>query len=184
MKNSSLPTIYKYSQNLFHVLQLKLGKDVSPQLDQAFSDAINQGGLEELDFKRPEGQSYNPRPARIALILINESQQIEEALLLAAFQASILSSEIVGNKIVTEALDICKGHDKNQPSRNAKLLALALHLDRSRHFHLSPNYSDKIIRAEFHVLTKKVLDLAGSECQRLNVLLTHWLSRDEKKLNQ
>lgn len=180
MKNK-LKNIYKYSQNLFHTLRNTLGDDISHELDRSFLSAINNGGLEELDFKRPEGQSYNPRPARIAIILITETLKRDDAILLAAFSASVFDTS---NSIAATALEICgDSHTINyHPTSEAKFLALALHLDRARHFHLSPDYLDKNSRAKFHALTYKVINSAGPECKRLNDLLIHWLRRDEKKL--
>lgn len=168
--------IYSHSANLFNVLNSSFGHDLQPKFDEIFKYCIENGGLTELDFVRPKDQSYNPRPARVALILLNESKQLDQSLLISAMLACVDNCQ---DPLSIEAKQISSEIELKNYSRKAKLIALALHLDRIRHFHLSPHH--KAQRKNIHLLTKKILDLAGSECQRVNHLITHWLQRDEQR---
>lgn len=176
MKNN-FPYIYKNSANLFNVLSTCFGRTLSPKIESAFKYCIENDGLNEIDFIRPEGQSYNPRPARVALILINDCEQHDQELIISAILAC---SRLSNDKKANNALEICNyPSDNKNYQREEKLIALALHLDRARHFHLSPKYQES--KLEFHKLTKRILDIAGTECKKTTHLILHWLQRDERK---
>ena len=73
-----------------------------PALDLAFRFAMDRGGALEPDYTRPEGQSYNPRPARIGVILINDSGEKAVEVLLAGLIASAETGEEKIDAILSE----------------------------------------------------------------------------------
>ena len=80
--------IASYSPHLLGALE-RLPSPVNlPLLDEAFGWAMQVGGEKELDFTRDPEVSFNPRPARIPLILIKDASRFGTDLL----AASILST--------------------------------------------------------------------------------------------
>lgn len=69
--------MFKESPHLRNVLSRKFTQ-IPLELDHAFSLAKEFGGNEELDFIREEGVSFNPRSARIVLILLQADETMQE----------------------------------------------------------------------------------------------------------
>lgn len=85
--------IHIHSQHLAKTLQRLGDLDESAWLNEAFALVISSGALWERDFVRPHSASYNPRPARVALILIHDALEKRPEVLAAGMLCS-LGSEL------------------------------------------------------------------------------------------
>ena len=100
--NDLAPIISSYSPHLAMLLARCFSAEHFPALDLAFRFAMDRGGALEPDYTRPEGQSYNPRPARIGVILINDSGEKAVEVLLAGLIASSETGEEEIDAILSE----------------------------------------------------------------------------------
>ena len=115
------------------------------EIVSAYLFAIGNGGMLELDYVRPDGQSFNPRPARVSAILMKDMHIKNRELIIAAILAcadedSLRSKAAAefGEELVNMALEAqlacCNTLESTlQPT----IIAAALWLDRARHFHLA-----------------------------------------------
>jgi hypothetical protein len=159
-------------------------------IQEAFEIAMRSGGNKELDFERTPGQSYNPRPARVALILLDSETRPTGELLGACFIASVEScsglpqggkwNEVIGTAKNAQRL-LKAPASVSDPSLDTILLASALHLDRARQFHRSKNSKNPVQHHEFCELTEKIIELISDKNDRLSLLLTAWLKRFKNK---
>ncbi len=143
--------IRKHSPNLAGVVERLFDAKDLETIEVAFIKAIEQGGLEELDFTRESGVSYNPRPARIALILLNDAH-------------------IRDVEVITDAIS---------GTCSTPLATIATWLDRARHWHMAspkPSTTDKELFIEE---TNRVIKLAETHSTKLAVLLKAWKSRQK-----
>ena len=123
-----------------------------PVVDAAFDFSIQHGGRTELDFFREPGVSYNPRPARVGLILLKVAGIKDSAILAAAMLATVpemlaearelFSEEVYGPAISAQLppVELFGIHlDERQRAEigYAGSISVALWLDRARHLHLS-----------------------------------------------
>jgi len=123
-----------------------------------YSDSIAYEGAKEIGYVRPEEQSFNPRAARIALILMND---------LGVIDASV----------ILEALSLAgRGADYNGYLNGEGLLSIraAFLLDRARHLHLELT-PDKTMLAR--AIGQILLELNDS---KIRTLLEHVQKRLEK----
>lgn len=140
------------------------------------------GGVKELDFERKEGVSFNPRFARVALILMQDAKCLDLNVLGAAVIACAESSDVdLDPEIVCVANET---RDKflaplEFVNSDSILIGAALALDYARHLHLSRiNCEDekiKICNAIVHYL-----ELFKDDN---NVLLTKLLAWKERNLS-
>jgi len=84
--------MFKESPHLRNVLSRKFTQ-IPLELDQAFNIAKDLGGNQELDFKREEGVSFNPRSARIVLILLEGNEAVETELIKNALLSSCIKED-------------------------------------------------------------------------------------------
>lgn len=181
-----LPNISRHSPNLAGALRRAEVKDAQ-MLDQAFGFALEHGGLTELDFEREEDVSFNPRPARVALILLRDAHIKESEVLTAAMLATAHAdlthfrstlTAIPGR--VCELAILAQAEPEileEKASASAGKIAAALHLDRARHRHLARD-PEKLLRwEEFIQLTEQFAALADRVSPELAVLLSAWHRR-------
>lgn len=184
--------ISKFSPHLDIVSSQTFQAEELLTLGAALEVAMENGGGSELDFERVEGVSYNPRPARVALILIKDAgiqnMPVIAAALLAsldakAFHAANLERSF-DEKIVTLAsrsyeniLDLSR--ENTESSKNAVLIAAAHWLDRVRHLHQSPKIE---LRHPMHEATKPYIEYVLAINPRLSELLDAWYKRFERIL--
>ena len=133
------------------------GAEAAAEIDKIFSIAIENGGLEEEDFRREPGVSFNPRPARVGLILINDLKVHDPLIVRAGVLAPVvdrcpdeakakIESSMSGGKQAIETalaarlpLDRIEKLEGSAREAAAKIAA-ALFLDRMRHFHQSDEW--------------------------------------------
>ncbi len=146
-------------------------------VERYFLTAVRNGGLAELDYKREEGQSFNPRPARILSILIEQANLHCPQTLSAAVLASVwttLSADI-RRELPPELVNLAEQAAGNSiPSNQAAIfIRLASYLDRARHLHLadSSKWDEIYGQCEAHI------ELAREHCAPLHTLLVSWKAR-------
>lgn len=183
-----LKIIKKFSPNLHLTIERILSLDEVALLDNAFSLAISHEGLKEIDFQREEGVSYNPRPARVALILINNAKVTDNKIIATSFLANIeaavlknLVSENIPSEYFQNALLAKNPFLLQNENKEIKLISLALRLDRVRHHHLSKELNSKEKWQEFLEENQKYIELAGNISPEIHLLLQKWQERAIQK---
>ncbi len=156
-------------------------------LAEALTFAINHGALTELDFVRETGISFNPRPARIGLILLNEAGVRRLDPLAAAALACVHRDEQSAalSNFPTEiwALALSSTAPPEELSGEAQLIALSALLDRARHLHLAPvNLRSELWPLVF-TQVKSALPIAAQNSPHLGILLRTWAERFERRLS-
>ncbi len=178
-------SIEKYSPRLRGSLQRKVPSVDLKLIEDCFALAINNGGLLELDYKREEGMSFNPRPARIACILIEDagarstnaiaagivstvwyslSAKEQDALPDSLRRTAELSAADCPSKL--EQLEKAEQHE-------VRLIQLCSYLDRARHLHLADTNVWRSVYDECEAYS----ELAKQHCAPLHTLLTSWQGR-------
>lgn len=170
-----------------------------------FQWVIAEDGEVEIDFKRDPTVSFNPRPARIALILLNDVElkspiaiaagilatasnplglveKQQKTLLPAA--SSFLDARSFFDTIAYTQLEMWKLSKLPDSSEviSAIQIRCALFLDRTRHLHrmTSANRLDTWI--ECYSTRHDYLALAEKYCPKLYLLLATWERRFRKRL--
>ena len=157
----------------------------SALLRDAFELAVASGGLRELDFEREEGASYNPRPARVALILLDNCGVRDELTLAAGILAASDAPEAEAAETLAEAISIAKSTRctaaalANADDRLLNI-ALTLQLDRARHRHQADASADSGW-PEFIAETEKYIVLAQSRSHPLYQILAAWIQRAKRQ---
>jgi hypothetical protein len=188
-------SIINDSPQLAFTLLRRFSRDNIALLEQAFDVASQSGGAKELDFERKPDMPYNPRLARVTLILINDAKVTDYTLLAAAMLAAALeANSALGHLDEAFPADIVHLAKLSQCSpqelrashdphwRKAALISLALRLDRARHIHLA---TDEIVRQSwksFLEITDDYIDLAASVSVPLHSLFSTWKRRFQLKV--
>lgn len=147
-----------------------------------YQAAIAEGGLLEHDFIREKDSSYNPRPARIAYILHKNTGIRAPYVLAAGILASVSEKSatvFLKYQLPKEAISLACVAQQDvselaEVSREAQCIALALRLDRARHFHLSSAVQQENKRTAFLNETQCFIDLAQNAKLPLANELAHW----------
>lgn len=186
-----LESIKKLSPNLHGSLKRFVNVDEAELLDYCFETAILHQGLEEIDFIREEGVSYNPRPARVALILINDAKIQDLQLISNSFLANIEKNKLenlknekskIPEEFFQNALLAKSPFFAENLRKEIKIISLALQLDRARHRHLSPRLNNKENWQEFLEENLKYIKLAKDLSPELYLLLEKWQERAERNI--
>lgn len=121
------------------------------KLSEAYENSAALGGLCEGRVKRAEGVRFNPRPARIARILITEAKE-------KSFEVFIDALSATAPEVNTEKLPI--------------QIRLALALDTLRHLHMTDLDDTEITEARIE--ESKIVESSATEHQfpRLVTLIT------------
>ncbi|MCC6933420.1 MAG: hypothetical protein IT292_09225 [Deltaproteobacteria bacterium] len=157
-------------------------------IEAAYGFAHKNGGCQEIDYQRPEGQSHNPRLARIGLMTITElkntsSDCLSAALLSTATLNSLEHAPFAENilRLASRARqlenEITTGNNIIREDLFCYNLALLLCLDRARHLHLCK--ADKKIDLErmFREIMPRYLALAKDIESPVYPLLHAWFER-------
>ena len=182
------------SPHLAGVLKRLLCKDDLAALEIVFSAAVELGAESELDFVRKAESSYNSRPARIPLLLINE-EKLSNLDILAAAMASCVQSHKRDDFRLERALPMrsreilqacalpigaLQGVDAaadRETKHEAAVLISALWLDRMRHLHLAEDPLVQSLRGTLCEETTAYIELARVHTKRLHLLLEAWQTR-------
>ncbi len=181
-----LPNIAAHSPHLAGALK-QAAVPMPEMLDAAFAFSLEHGGWLEIDFERDENASFNPRPARVALILLRDAHikdsEVLTAAMLATAHADLTHFRSTLTAIparVCELAVLAQAEPEMLEAKgvpNAGKIAAALHLDRARHRHLARD-PEKLLRWEqFIELTEQFTALADRVCPELAVFLSAWHRR-------
>jgi hypothetical protein len=164
-------------------------------LEDSFNFTIEHGGMLELDFKRPEGQSYNPRPARIALIGIKDeninSLELIQLLILSSLievseNVNALDVNLISKKIniinPTRLLNLQKYANEDEAActsldKDDFKILLSLHIDRMRHSHQGT--IDDIKRA--FKKSKQYLNNPQASSLRSSLIINNWCEKMQRQ---
>ena len=182
-----MQTVKKLSPHLHSVIQRVFRGDVVAHglIERSFAHAVEKGGLTELDFRREEGVSFNPRPARVALILLSNAQVTDAEVIAAGILASSDPLDDLKHLEVAERARVLAHAALESPDAIASIdsairfevaiVALARWLDRVRHLHQSPEASARW--SEMLQSTDRYIELAAQTSEPLHTLLLAWRER-------
>lgn len=119
-----------------------LPKDSHARVVAAFRDAVERGACVEAGIPREKEVSFNPRPARLAVILINELGIYSPDAVTACFALSLSGEKLSGfdsaaSSLASEAVRLKSDSSLSPSSVEAEALALVSILDEVRHLHMS-----------------------------------------------
>jgi hypothetical protein len=109
-KKSILSQLKKLSPHLNGVLNRSFDEAGRQTIETCFNYSVSKSGTQELDFVREEGVSFNPRQARIGLLLINEA----DGLVADDIAAGILASSIEAGTVNLESHTIASGNGQSR----------------------------------------------------------------------
>lgn len=164
---------------------------------RALEISFASGGWHERDFTRKEGSSYNPRPARLALILLDVGERrtvvLAAAVLLPALleRAELLNElldephllDVANGGVLRDAASILRGESRERckHASAAVRIAAAEQLDRARHLHLADGTRSRCPApaavAEVLERTVTLIGMTESLEPRIHRLLAHWYAR-------
>ena len=138
------------------------------------------------------GVSYNPRPARIALILLKDVGVSDTTVIASAMLASVvkrdklkrletnLPCEVVELAVLAKTENpTCAKTSSDKMLNAASLIAMATHLDRARQLHRAKRERRLSVEREILEKTESYSKLASKLSPRLEVLLCAWKRRYE-----
>ena len=189
--------MFTRSPHLANVLSRSVDPAALPFLDSCFNLALLHGGESEWDFSRAPDASYNPLPARVALILINDARITRAEILATAMIASVCLKEedLLTLRSFTEFKHVCAllnlveqypscTMENSEIERDIASIVAALWLDRARHIHLTPHQDKITIWEDFsEMITPIARDTTGAR-GNLHLLLSTWLERFSLRLEQ
>jgi hypothetical protein len=158
------------------------------QLEEAFLAAWKLGAGTEAPITRDPGVSYNPRPARIATILIKECQNLAAQEIAACFWISAITrgaelpqTDYAGKQLAQQAFAALNDSSLPTLKANALRIAAAVLVDSIRHLHMS-SLSDTERQAEINHSKRFIAGLPdGSIDARILAVLQHATSRGAPK---
>ena len=202
-----LRSLASYSPHLLLHLERIFSDESLSKIEEVFAFFLHHGGLKELDFERPIGEvKYNPRPARIVLILIRDAGIRDLEMLRVAIAASCLELGEANSSILA-VLDsremelaqsvslfqeswlkdaemgvskLISDRDQLTVKPNQLLLCLAIFLDRIRHVHRSSRKVELLPRliSEAQILMSCSEHMTESAGIRsVSGFIRHWLKR-------
>lgn len=141
----------------------ELDEPAAAKILMSFETALSQSAGLEIGFCREVGQSFNPRPARVLLILLKDAQVREANMLLQASQRAGLGENYPGYLNLEEPL----------------VVSAAFLLDRLRHLHLEKNENFK----EIYDACLKAGELLSREFPQLSILLEKGVVRMKRNIS-
>lgn len=160
---------------------------VLAQLRELFNYCCAAGGREESCIPREADESFNPRLARLAQLLISEVHEQSDQLLGAVFLLTIISSSWdlapASNQMraLAESADLLlKGND-HQPDLLPLAATITVVLDQIRHLHQSRRTTEE--RDRLLKLAHRLRDIPAEygRYQRLKEMLAHAISQQERR---
>ena len=166
------------------------------RLKIAFQFSFYQGGREDKSIPRRDDESYNPRCARLAQLLISEALIADESILMVAIlmpllsrlPASIAAEPLVSQPLVAQFIKSVpvQLHETIQtlspdPQPGLELVILADCIDHVRHLHLSSR--TELEQQSLLKHARKVLESSTipAQYERLRTMLKHTLSQQERR---
>ncbi len=184
----------RYSPHLVTVVHRHFGEIDRHAIFSAFLTALDAGGFDEIDFIRTAGSSFNPRPARTGLILINDARVRDAEIVSAGILSAIgkplaakVSQDFTArvNELVTVSL-LPASDLLNRPELPSAVAQIAgsRFLDRARHIHQAPPSHQRSIAnaliAEAEALERLTMGVSGP----LYLLIRAWRERFPARLDR
>ena len=179
--------LQRSAPGLYHAIRRSFSGGVIAQFEALYGATCDLIGKEDSTVYRPEGASYNPRPARICRILLEEFAAPLEVLgsalgVLLPEDAALAWGEfpILRADVVSGAKARLNGGREDIPPPG-EAIALAVVLDAVRHLHMSQPES---AHAEAVLSTAKLVlggTKSGSEVSRLVTLVEQSIVRYESR---
>ncbi len=183
----------KESPNLYGKI-LRMYGSVPEPCKIAYDFAREHGGNSEIWFTREEGVSFNPRAARVGVILI-EGVGSSEAVAIETLYLGILSSILIypdSLKRMEDTIDSKEisfekfrdmhseytqlaGHPPDIKPEHAKIF-ISLFIDKMRHIHLCESDKTKLI-GETYGEAKYYHDLSEKHFHYYKPFIAHWMKR-------
>lgn len=165
-------------------LRRSFAEDIQERLAALYQWVASQGGLAEQSPRRTQNTSFNPRPARLALIALKELHNTTEIEVAALFLSTIPPALPLAPPGLDAALELAsqiQAYAPLHPLQPAAPLAACLALDTIRHLHLSetPHPSDLLAQASqlAHIIS------AEPRAVRLSEVLHHAITQQTLLLN-
>lgn len=160
---------------------------VHPAYEIAYALSCANGGLDEGPIKRSAGASFNPRPARICQILLQECQERDFDTLSAGLLISSTAREPFPAPLQKAAIILSAARNffcsRDSVAAPAERVALALHLDTLRHLHMSTATLGEI-HAVLEATRSLLLDRAlHDQSARLKILIRTCFDRALQREN-
>ncbi len=162
------------SPSLYGILSRTLSSIELEHVVTAFKDSIEKGSAKE---KREEGLSFNPRPARIAEILIKEANVTSTETISASFYASLYENKINFTSNLsancTSLVNEVHLFLKNESLINnveCKKISLAYCIDYTRRIHIEKPSENKL--NSFFKKVNYLLSLEDPSLVRLKTILS------------
>jgi hypothetical protein len=160
-------------------------------INESYTLASTHGGNNEIWFTREKGVSFNPRAARIAVILLEGNRTTTPEYVALAVLSSLLaytdsskyiSSWNLSNTTLTEKFIMMqKEHaftlkNGNEPSAEFAEIYISLFIDKMRHVHLSRGDNSALIRETLEECRYYIM-LSAKYFPYYKPFITHWMNR-------
>jgi hypothetical protein len=140
----------------------ELDESLVTSIVEAFNLAISFEGATEVGFSRDSEQSFNPRTARILLILLNDAKVREEEVLKVDIERAALGPAYTSYFELVEPL----------------VVSAAFLLDRLRHLHLE---SQRDVEPTY-LASLKIAEKITTDYPRLSLLLSKSVERMKRNI--
>lgn len=156
-------------------------------LERAFEASVHIGGLEHPAIRRPPGASFNPRPARLCQLLLDDARERDPSILGAAMlAASRAPTEAASDPALKGAAELAAVALATTPPASgtaAFRIWLAHSLDLLRHLHMSEMSPAQRI-AFWRSIQTAIPSTPPTGEERLSLLVSAWGERFERSLRQ
>ncbi len=156
-------------------------------LERAFETSVRIGGLEHPAIKRPLGASFNPRPARLCQLLLDDARERDPGVLGAAMLAACRepAQAMAAPAPLGDAAQLAHTalSSPSPTSGPALRIWLAHTLDLLRHLHMTDTPPAEKI-ALWRAAQATIPAAPSANEQRLCVLIAAWGERFERSLSQ
>lgn len=181
------------SPHLSSVAERIFPQEIAAAVVSTFELTVAWGGKTEHGFSREEGVSFNPRPARIGLIMLNDVGERNDSVVRAAILAAVIeqcSDDAIdafyklpsGEKVVELArmgiLPIDQIESIEGPDRLAAgSIACAIFLDLMRHFHQTQLWAATADKTEWLRKVEPYIRLSNQTTPKLTPFFQSWCDR-------
>lgn len=183
MNTTDQSLLQKSSDALYKRALKSFSKQELSKIELAFESACDARGADESKIARTEGANFNPRPARVAQILFDETCNRDANMVASALIATVDRSKItaLGDALAQAAQETFLSPEVAVPGRDALAIALALMLDELRHLHMHADRNE--IAGPLRARARVLVQYAGTipEFERLRLKIETALKRSEPR---
>ena len=172
-----------------HLLQIfKSNPEKLQIIRQIFHFSFFHGGREDQSIPRREDESYNPRCARLAQILVSEANIEHEGLLITSILTPLLPTRFLAETMIADLLKLVPSQLNNMilplmtfPVLDLNLAIISNYIDLVRHLHLCSRPKDE--RSALLIYAENILNHIeiSAQYERLKLLLSHSIRQQERR---